>query len=299
MNKWGLIPAWSKDPKIGFSLKNARAETVDEKPAFRSAFKSRALSLIPSSGFYEWQPTGGKHKQPYYFRRSDGAALLGFAGLWEHWRNSEGQSIETCSIITTTANGVVRPVHDRMLVILDPTQYGQWLDPRGQCGRIVGDTQAGGGGMWMTAFPVSSYGQFKWMSSDPAQAAFFSTVAYSSGRRQMAERAPAPRRPRQSGSRLPVSGRARRGRGCGWPQSGQDTFSPHRGCSRRGAAGRAAEDGHNGLRVVLADWTAQGAAGQGNSHCRHPPRRGSRSEGESGKGDTARRWQEPAEEAIE
>jgi putative SOS response-associated peptidase YedK len=128
MNKWGLIPAWSKDAKIGFSLTNARAETVDEKPAFRSAFKSKRC-LIPTDGFFEWKATGGKHKQPYHFRRIDGK-LLGFAGLWERWKNPEGQVIETCSIITTSANGVVRPVHDRMPVILDPANYGEWLGPR-------------------------------------------------------------------------------------------------------------------------------------------------------------------------
>jgi putative SOS response-associated peptidase YedK len=128
MNKWGLIPAWAKDPKISFSLTNARAETVDEKPAFRSAFKSRRC-LIPTDGFYEWLPLTTKQKQPYHFTRLDGR-LLGFAGLWERWTNPESQVIETCSIITTSANGVVRPVHDRMPVILDPADYGQWLDPR-------------------------------------------------------------------------------------------------------------------------------------------------------------------------
>jgi putative SOS response-associated peptidase YedK len=128
MNKWGLIPAWSKDAKIGFSLTNARAETVAEKPAFRSAFKSRRC-LIPADGYYEWKATGGKHKQPYHFRRIDGK-LLGFAGLCERWKNAEGQTVETCSIITTSANGIVRPVHDRMPVILDLAVYRQWLDPR-------------------------------------------------------------------------------------------------------------------------------------------------------------------------
>ena len=229
MNKWGLIPAWSKDPKIGFSLKNARAETVDEKPAFRSAFKSRRC-LIPSSGFYEWQPTGGKHKQPYYFRRSDGA-LLGFAGLWEHWRNSEGQSIETCSIITTTANGVVRPVHDRMLVILDPTQYGQWLDPRASAEELL-VTLRPEAEEWMTAFPVSSYGQFKWMSSDPARRFLLDRRVFVWASADGGE---------GSGSAaaktvgFPAAGfgGGASGTRMRWPQSGQDTFSPHRGCSRR------------------------------------------------------------------
>jgi putative SOS response-associated peptidase YedK len=101
MDRWGLIPSWAKDAKISFSLTNARAETVDEKPAFRSAFKARRC-LIPTDGFFEWQATGGKHKQPFYFRRLDGA-LLKFAGLLERWKNPESQVIETCTIITTSA----------------------------------------------------------------------------------------------------------------------------------------------------------------------------------------------------
>jgi putative SOS response-associated peptidase YedK len=128
MDRWGLIHAWSKDPKIGFSLTNAKGETVEEKPAFRLAFKSRRC-LIPADGFFEWKATRGKHKQPYHFQRIDGK-LLGFAGLWERWKNHEGQVGESCTIITTSANGIVRPVHDRMPVILDPVEYGQWLDPR-------------------------------------------------------------------------------------------------------------------------------------------------------------------------
>jgi putative SOS response-associated peptidase YedK len=154
MNKWGLIPGWAKDPKIGFSLTNARAETVDEKPAFRSAFKARRC-LIPSSGFYEWKATGANHKQPYHFRRLDGA-LLGFAGLWERWKNPEGQVIVTCSIITTSANGIVQPVHDRMPVILDPADYGQWLDPRASAADLLALLRPAQEDA-LTAIPVSSY----------------------------------------------------------------------------------------------------------------------------------------------
>jgi putative SOS response-associated peptidase YedK len=126
LNKWGLIPVWAKDAKLAASLINVRAETVAEKPTFRSAFKSRRC-LIPSSGFYEWRATGGKHKQPFHFRRIDFA----FAGLWERWQDpAGGGNIETCAIITTAANGVVKQVHERMPVILDPADYGQWLDPQ-------------------------------------------------------------------------------------------------------------------------------------------------------------------------
>jgi putative SOS response-associated peptidase YedK len=154
MDRWGLIPAWAKDAKISFSLTNARAETVDEKPSFRSAFKARRC-LIPADGYYEWEATGAKHKQPFYFRRIDGK-LLGFAGLWERWTNPESQVIETCSIITTSANGIVRPVHDRMPVILDPADYGQWLDPRTGADDLLtllrpAPEEA------VTAIPVSSY----------------------------------------------------------------------------------------------------------------------------------------------
>jgi putative SOS response-associated peptidase YedK len=128
LNKWGLIPSWSRDAKIAYSLNNARAETIKEKPAFRSAFKSRRC-LIPADGCYEWQATGAKHKQPFHFRRLDGA-VFAFVGLWERWHDPNGEVVETCAIITTTANEVVKPVHDRMPVILDPADYGQWLDPR-------------------------------------------------------------------------------------------------------------------------------------------------------------------------
>jgi putative SOS response-associated peptidase YedK len=154
MNKWGLIPAWSKDAKIGYSLTNARAETVDEKPAFRSAFKARRC-LIPADGFFEWLAITPKQKQPYHFRRIDGA-LLGFAGLWERWKNPEGQTVETCSIITTSANDVVRPVHDRMPVILDPADYGQWLDPRAGADDLLALLRPAPDEV-MTAVAVSSY----------------------------------------------------------------------------------------------------------------------------------------------
>jgi putative SOS response-associated peptidase YedK len=125
MLKWGLIPAWAKDASIGAKLINARSETVDEKPSFREAFKRRRC-IIPADGFYEWQRTGGK-KQPFYFRFKDDR-LFGFAGLWDKWRNADGESIETCSILTTEANAILSKVHDRMPVILDPEAYDLWLD---------------------------------------------------------------------------------------------------------------------------------------------------------------------------
>lgn len=123
--KWGLVPSWAKDASMGARLINARAETVAEKPAFRQAFKERRC-IIPSDGFYEWQRTGGR-KQPFFFRMRD-ERPFGFAGLWEHWESEEGEVINSCAILTTEANEVLRPVHDRMPVILHPEDYRLWLD---------------------------------------------------------------------------------------------------------------------------------------------------------------------------
>jgi putative SOS response-associated peptidase YedK len=125
--RWGLIPSWAKDPTIGNSLINARGETVASKPAFRAAFKSRRC-LIPTTGFYDWAPAGGKKKQPLHIRMSDGQPFA-LAGLWERWSDSEGATLESCTIITTAANELMRPFHDRMPVILAPADYGTWLDP--------------------------------------------------------------------------------------------------------------------------------------------------------------------------
>jgi putative SOS response-associated peptidase YedK len=123
--KWGLIPSWAKDTSMGARLINARSETVEEKPSFRQAFKQRRC-IIPADGFYEWQRTGGK-KQPFFFRMRD-ERPFGFAGLWERWEGETGQAINSCTILTTEANDVLRPVHDRMPVILRPDDYELWLD---------------------------------------------------------------------------------------------------------------------------------------------------------------------------
>lgn len=123
---WGLIPSWAKDPKMGARMINARAETVAEKPAFRTAFRRRRC-LIVTDGFYEWQKIE-KKKQPYYFCRSDRQPFA-FAGLWEHWQSSEGDTIDSCTILTTTASDLLENIHDRMPVILDEQNYAPWLDP--------------------------------------------------------------------------------------------------------------------------------------------------------------------------
>ena len=126
MLRWGLIPSWAKDKKTGYRMINARAESVMKKPAFRNAFRYRRC-LIPASGFYEWQKTGGK-KQPWFITLKD-TDLFAFAGLWERWKNPEDESevIESCTIITTDSNELVRPLHDRMPVILEKPHYGRWL----------------------------------------------------------------------------------------------------------------------------------------------------------------------------
>jgi putative SOS response-associated peptidase YedK len=126
--RWGLIPSWAKDPAIGNKLANARAETVAEKPSFRSAFK-RWRCLIPASGFYEWKAVAGR-KQPYYIRPM-GADLFAFAGLTERWMGPDGL-VHTCSIITTDANELMRGIHNRMPVILAPEDHAAWLDPANQ-----------------------------------------------------------------------------------------------------------------------------------------------------------------------
>jgi putative SOS response-associated peptidase YedK len=148
---WGLIPSWAKDPKIGYKLINARGETVAEKPSFRAAFKRRRC-LIPASGFYEWQPTESKRKQPYYIH---GDCPLAFAGLWEEWQAADGEPIQTCTIITTAANELMAPIHDRMPVILMESDRALWLDPTATPEKLQSilvpcDSAA------LTAYPVST-----------------------------------------------------------------------------------------------------------------------------------------------
>jgi putative SOS response-associated peptidase YedK len=127
--KWGLVPSWSKDPEMGNRMINARAETITEKPSFREAFKSRRC-IIPATGFYEWQRKGAGGKQPFYFYLKD-KEVFGLAGLWENWIDKQtGEELETCAIITTEANHVLEPVHERMPVILKPESYDEWLDEK-------------------------------------------------------------------------------------------------------------------------------------------------------------------------
>ncbi len=124
--RWGLIPSWAKDHKMGDRMINARAETVGQKPAFRGPFRHRRC-LVVADGFYEWQREG-RIKQPFYFQMKDGGPF-GFAGLWDRWQGPDGKSVESCTLLTTEPNALLGPIHHRMPVIIDPRHYTDWLDP--------------------------------------------------------------------------------------------------------------------------------------------------------------------------
>jgi putative SOS response-associated peptidase YedK len=134
--RWGLVPSWAKDLSIGDRCINARAETVATKAAYKRAFVKRRC-IIPADGFYEWERLQPRGKQPWFIRRRDGEPLA-FAGLWEIWHDpdigdpSTGQGaprVRSCTIVTTTANDVLRPLHDRMPVVLPEDAWSRWLDP--------------------------------------------------------------------------------------------------------------------------------------------------------------------------
>ena len=122
---WGLIPSWSKDAKPNASLINARGDTLTQKPSFRASFKRRRC-IIPATGFYEWQ-TRGKTKHAFYIQPAHDK-FFAFAGLWDEWHGPNGESIRSGSIITTDANSLMQAFHDRMPVILQKKDFGQWLD---------------------------------------------------------------------------------------------------------------------------------------------------------------------------
>jgi putative SOS response-associated peptidase YedK len=131
MLRWGLVPPWARDPSIGYRMINARAETVAEKPAFRTSF-ARRRCLIAADGFYEWQRQG-RAKQPFHITREDGRPFA-FAGLWTGWKDpsiedEEQAWLRTCTIVTTTANEKITDIHPRMPVILDPADEETWIDP--------------------------------------------------------------------------------------------------------------------------------------------------------------------------
>lgn len=151
--KWGLVPSWAKDASMGARLINARSETVTEKPAFRNAFKRRRC-LIPADGFYEWQRTADK-KQPYFFQLKE-EQLFGFAGLWDSWKGEDGSVIESCTILTTEANEVLAPVHNRMPVILHQDDYDLWLDEDERKQELLKDLLQPYPASEMISYPVST-----------------------------------------------------------------------------------------------------------------------------------------------
>jgi putative SOS response-associated peptidase YedK len=132
--RWGLVPFWAKDATLGRRLINARLDSLAGKPAFREAF-TRRRCLIPASGFYEWGVDAAGKKQPFFIRPR-GEPLLAIAGLWERWRAPSGEPLETCVIVTTEANALLAPIHDRMPVLLARAAQDVWLDARSDVATI-------------------------------------------------------------------------------------------------------------------------------------------------------------------
>lgn len=126
--KWGLVPSFATDENIGFKMINARSETIEEKPSFKKSFQ-RKRCLIPANGFYEWKQIQGTSKKLPFFIHLISSELFSFAGIFESWKNSDGNPVFTYSIITTQANALLQPLHERMPVILKPAEYEFWLDP--------------------------------------------------------------------------------------------------------------------------------------------------------------------------
>lgn len=152
--RWGLVPAWAKDPTIGVRMINARAETLQEKPSFREAFNRRRC-LIVADGFYEWQKFAGKQPSiPHYFFLK-GKKPFFFAGLWDQWQSPEGEKLVTCTIITGEPNDLVRPIHDRMPVIFDRASAGGWLNPTAERSALQSMLQPYPADK-MEAYPVST-----------------------------------------------------------------------------------------------------------------------------------------------
>ena len=155
MLRWGLIPGWAKDPAIGSRMINARAETVAEKPSFRAAFRQRRC-LVAADGFFEWQKVAEGPKQPYYIRLESDEPFA-IAGLWERWRDPAGETVESCTLITTEANAELAPIHHRMPVIISPADYDAWLEPHPASAEALHDLLRPYPGAEMTAFPISRH----------------------------------------------------------------------------------------------------------------------------------------------
>jgi putative SOS response-associated peptidase YedK len=164
--RWGLIPYWAKDPSIGYKLINARSETATSRPAFRDALKSRRC-LIPADGFYEWKKLP-KAKQPFCFVLQD-ESMFAFAGIWDRWKDRDGDIIVSCSILTTSPNELLAGVHDRMPVILPPDDYDLWLDPGFQDTQEVSALLKPYRAALMRGYPVST--RVNIVDNDDAQCA--------------------------------------------------------------------------------------------------------------------------------
>lgn len=132
--RWGLVPSWSNDPLIGFQMINARSETVAQKPSFKNSLRKRRC-IVPSNGFYEWKKLDNKTKTPYYIKMKNNKPF-GFAGLWDTW-NKDGANLTTFTIITTSPNELIKPIHDRMPVILKKEDEDLWLNPDIQNSDVV------------------------------------------------------------------------------------------------------------------------------------------------------------------
>jgi putative SOS response-associated peptidase YedK len=152
--RWGLIPPWANDEKIGYKMINARAETLTEKNSFRNAYKSKRCLVIADS-FYEWKRTSDKSKTPMRIKLKS-SDLFAMAGLWEHWKSPKGESIYSCTVITTKPNQLVSDIHDRMPVILKPEDERTWLNPSIKNTEILGNLLKPLPEEYMEAYEVSS-----------------------------------------------------------------------------------------------------------------------------------------------
>lgn len=151
--RWGLIPSWARELEDIPLLINARGETAAGKPSFRSAMKRRRC-LFPADGFYEWAKTAKGRKQPYCVRLR-GGGLFAMAGLWEQWTGPEGEEIESATIMTTAANGLLAPIHDRMPAVLAPEDYDAWLDAEAVSAEDASALLAPAPEQMLEAFPIS------------------------------------------------------------------------------------------------------------------------------------------------
>ncbi len=153
MMRWGLVPPWAKDIRIGSRMINARAETLAERPSFRAAFRRRRC-LVAADGFYEWGRQGGR-RTPTRFTLESGEPFA-FAGIWEMWRQPDGGALLSCAIATTRANEIVAPIHDRMPVILPPEREAMWMDPSVEDTDALSDLLEPLAAERMTAYEVST-----------------------------------------------------------------------------------------------------------------------------------------------